>query len=437
MENSFDFSSPPVLMIMFNRPHKAAEVFAKVRQVRPKKLFIAVDGARPNRPGEAEKVQQCRAFKDLVDWDCDLKLNFAETNMGCKNRISSGITWAFEHVEELIILEDDCVPDLTFFRFCGELLEKYRDDNRIFSIGGFNADCLEPFDESYAFSKIFTEWGWATWRRAWKHFDVTMKQWPLLKQDRYLQNIFARNDPSDLDANWKGNFQIAYDGGYDTWALRFSVNCLANHGLHIVPQVNLVRNIGFESNGGRHQQFPYICNLYMDEPITFPLTHPEIMSPLNRISGPPIIPEIPKNQNEITRILTDCDAVFKQLLKFKKYHAIIICFKENVLRNRIFSMAHGLTPYHLNWAYYVALAYFQLQDYEHAAAMIDILLTFNPQNVDLNLFLIDILLKQKNFAQVCRVVETMLASDVNNFTTEQKNSLAQIVENLNSAVMND
>lgn len=101
MEQNFVMTTP-VLMIMFNRPHKAAEVFAKVRQVKPPKLFIAVDGARPDHPGEADKVRQCQAFAQMVDWDCDVKTDFAETNMGCRDRVASAITWAFEHVEELL-----------------------------------------------------------------------------------------------------------------------------------------------------------------------------------------------------------------------------------------------------------------------------------------------------------------------------------------------
>ncbi|MBR1396888.1 MAG: hypothetical protein IJ563_05075 [Selenomonadaceae bacterium] len=131
------------------------------------KLFIVADGPRANKPGEMEKVQQCRAIKDMVDWECEVHTNFSDVNMGCKNRIVSGINWVFEQTEELIILEDNCVPDLSFFRFCQELLEKYRNDNRVLSIAGSNHDEFEYFDESYAFSKFSSPWGWATWKRAW------------------------------------------------------------------------------------------------------------------------------------------------------------------------------------------------------------------------------------------------------------------------------
>ena len=378
MEREIRFT-PPVLLIMFNRPHKAAQVFEKIRQVRPPKIFIVVDGARSDRPGEAEKVQQCQAFKDMVDWECDLKVNFAETNMGCKNRVASGITWAFQHVEELIILEDDCVPDLSFFRFCREMLDKYRDDNRIFTIAGSNHDYCEPFNESYAFSKRFWGWGWATWKRAWNIFDVNMKQWPTLKQDGYFKNIYRKYDRRALESE----FQMTYEGKINTWDYNFFVNCLANHGLHIVPQVNLVRNTGFES-GGTHVTFPTLDHLYMDEVINFPLINPDIISPLDRLFVPPEL-----SGKEIDKILTEHDATFRQLLNLEQYHAVIILFKK-ILRQRITKLS--LTNYHLQFTYYAALAYFNLGDYEHAQALTEILLTFNPQNIELLKFMERILL---------------------------------------------
>ena len=369
MESNFKMKTP-VLLIMFNRPYKAAQVFEKIRQVRPPKLFLVVDGARPNRPGEAEKVQQCQAFKDLVDWECDLNVNFATANMGCRDRIASGITWAFEHVEELIILEDDCLPDLSFFPFCQELLEKYRNDNRIFTIAGSNHDYCEPFDESYAFSKRLWCWGWATWKRAWKIFDITMKQWSALKQDRYFKNIYRKHDRRNLE----NEFQLTYEGKINSWAYRYWINCLANHGLHVIPRTNLVRNTGFES-GGAHTEIPTIDHLYIEETMNFPLIHPNIMSPLDRLFVPPEL-----SRKEIDKILTEHDATFRQLLDLEQYYAVIILFKK-ILRQRITKLS--ITNYHLQFTYYAALAYLNLEDYEHAQALTEILLTFDPQNINL------------------------------------------------------
>ena len=399
MESDFKMKTP-VLLIMFNRPHKAAQVFEKIRQVRPPKMFIVVDGARPDRPGEAEKVQQCRAFKDLVDWECDLKVNFAETNMGCKDRIASGITWAFEHVEELIILEDDCVPDLSFFQFCQELLEKYRSDNRIFSIAGSNHDYCEPFDESYAFSKRLWCWGWATWKRAWSVFDISMNQWPLLKQDKYFKNLYRKSERIYLEKE----FRLTYEGKINSWAYRFWLNCLANHGLHIVPRINLVRNTGFES--GVHTSFPTIDHLYMEEKINFPLIHPDIMSPLDRLFVPPNLPI-----KEIEEILDEHDSTFRQLLNLEQYHAVIILFKK-ILRQRVTS--NSLTNRHLKYVYYTALAYFNLGDYEHSEALIAILLAFDPKNIDILLFQVDTFLAQNAFDKAYNVVKNVKGMNVAN-----------------------
>ena len=401
------FITPPVLFIMFNRPHKAAEVFERIRQVRPKKFFMVVDGAREDHPGEEEKVQQCRAFKDMVDWECDLKVDFAPKNMGCKDRVSSGITWAFEHVDELIILEDDCVPDVTFFRFCRELLDKYRDDNRVFSIAGSNRNDCEPFEESYAFSKRFHCWGWATWKRAWNCFDITMKQWPALKQDRYFKNILRKHDRVDLERE----YQKAYEGKVNSWAYIYSLSCFANHALQIVPKVNMVRNTGFD--GGAHVFSPTFAHLYVEEPMKFPLIHPEIMSPLNRLFVPPTVPENPAEKAEFLKQceqkFDEYDSTFKQLLNLKQYHAVIILFKR-VLREQIF--AHGLTLYHLNYVYYVTLAYFNLGDYEHALAMISVLLTYDSRNVDILILLAKIFIKQQAFEKARELITKLIQLDI-------------------------
>lgn len=432
MENNLGFNSPPILLIMFNRPHRAAQVFEKIRQVRPSKMFMVVDGARPNRPGEAEKVQQCRAFKDLVDWECDLKVDFAETNMGCKDRVASGITWAFKHVDELIILEDDCVPDLSFFRFCREMLDKYRDDNRVFTIAGSNQDYTEPFEESYGFSKRMYCWGWATWKRAWKVFDVTMRHWPKLQQDKYLKNIFRKHDRFYLE----NEFQKTYEEKINSWAYRYWINCLVNHALHIIPKVNMVRNIGFES-GGTHTNFPKISHLYMDEPIDFPLTHPEIMSPMDRLFVPPTEPENQRDKiefyKECERTLAEYDATFRQLLNYKQFYAVIMLFKD-VLRKRI---TPQLTEYHLNFIHYTALAYLNLGDYEHAEALTEILLTFNPNNIDLLLFQTNLSLNRRNFRKAYELVMRLKSLNVaNDEQRVQINDLAAVLESLNSGGTN-
>ena len=158
----------PVAFIIFNRPSLTQIVFNTIRQAKPKQLFVIADGAR--FPEEKEKCQQARDIIRQVDWDCEVLANYSDVNLGCGKRISSGISWVFEHVEAAIILEDDCLPHLSFFRYCENLLDYYRDDERVMAIGGDNfQDGNKKTPYSYYFSKYPHVWGWATWRRAWKH----------------------------------------------------------------------------------------------------------------------------------------------------------------------------------------------------------------------------------------------------------------------------
>ncbi len=126
----------PVAFIIFNRPDTTSKVFEAIKQAKPKKLLVIADGPRINKPGEAEKCKQTRAITEQIDWDCEVLRNYSENNLGCRNRVSSGIDWVFENVDEAIIIEDDCLPNPSFFRFCQELLGKYRNNDEIFLISG-------------------------------------------------------------------------------------------------------------------------------------------------------------------------------------------------------------------------------------------------------------------------------------------------------------
>lgn len=172
-----------VAFFIFNRPGPTREVFEKIRRAQPARLFIIADGPRTEQ--ECILCEETRKIANAIDWPCEVKRNFSETNMGCGKRLSSGISWVFKQVEEAIILEDDCLPDNSFFQFCAEMLEQYRDDTRIMHIAGTSAQVgnkrFNPH-ESYYFSIIANIWGWATWRRAWNLYDYDMKQWPTLKE---------------------------------------------------------------------------------------------------------------------------------------------------------------------------------------------------------------------------------------------------------------
>lgn len=232
----------PVAFFVFNRPDTAEQVFAAIRAARPTRLLVVADGPRPDRPDEAERCRQARALVDRVDWDCEVTTNFSEVNLGCKKRLSSGISWVFEQVEAAIILEDDCLPHPSFFPFCQAMLERYRDDERVMMIGGTNY-LLDELDveESYVFSRYFAIWGWATWRRAWRLYDIEMSEWPALKASDALALWYPEGY---MRAHIGHMFDEGHAGRINTWDIQWFYTCLFNSGLSIVPRVNMISNLG-------------------------------------------------------------------------------------------------------------------------------------------------------------------------------------------------
>lgn len=249
MKDKFVPPSPlttPVLFLIFNRPDKTQKVFNAIRQAKPKQLFIAADGPRPDREGEIEECQKARQIATSVDWDCEVKTLFRDKNLGCKIAVSSAIDWFFKNVEEGIILEDDCLPSQSFFWFCQELLEYYRNDTRVMYISGDNFQFGHKRGEgTYYFSKYSHIWGWATWRRAWNFFDLNMNNFEEFETENQINNIFRIRQQQKY---WMKFFQLAYDGKIDTWDYQWVYTCLINNGLCIMPNVNLVSNIGFGSD---------------------------------------------------------------------------------------------------------------------------------------------------------------------------------------------
>ncbi len=235
----------PVVFLIFRRPDLTQRVFERIRQARPQTLFVVADGARSLE--EAEKCAQARAVIEQVDWQCDVYKNYAETNLGCKQRVSSGISWAFSQVEEAIILEDDCLPVPTFFTFCEALLNHYRTDERIFAIAGNNfQDGISRSPYSYYFSKYPHIWGWATWRRAWQYWNDQPGLWTKFKE---LHLISAIHSHPLEQSYWQGIFDTMFYHQYpDTWDYIWSFACWSQGGLTIVPQVNMVSNLGFRED---------------------------------------------------------------------------------------------------------------------------------------------------------------------------------------------
>ncbi|MBN8560365.1 MAG: glycosyltransferase family 2 protein [Leptolyngbya sp. UWPOB_LEPTO1] len=264
----------PIVLLIFKRPQATQAVFDRIRQIQPKQLLVVADAPRLDRVGEAEKCAAARAVIEQVDWDCDVQINDAEMNLGCGKRISTGLDWVFEQVEEAIILEDDCIPDLSFFPFCQKLLARYREDTRIFSIAAQDFTRGRYADgTSYYFSRYAHSWGWATWRRAWQHYDYELELWKTLPQKQVLYNILQNARAVEF---WHQAFQFILDGKLDTWDYQWLLCCWLNSGLSIHPRVNLVTNVGFTDDATHTAEHNRLANLPL-EAIEFPLQHPQIL----------------------------------------------------------------------------------------------------------------------------------------------------------------
>ncbi|MFB2839736.1 glycosyltransferase family 2 protein [Floridanema evergladense] len=261
-----------VAFLIFKRPDTTKKVFEAIRQAKPPKLLVVADGPRPDRPDEMEKCAATRKIIDSIDWQCELLTNYSDSNLGCKNRVSSGLDWVFENVEEAIILEDDCLPHPTFFPFCEELLEYYRDDTRIMSVcGDSSRSKLKRTNYSYFFSCTTPIWGWATWRRAWQYYDVNMKLWPLIKDGNWCKDILFQ--PEIIEA-WENKFQNVYSGTIDTWDYQWTFACWIQNGLSAIANVNLISNCGFHAEATHTKEIDHRLANQPTKAMEFPLKHP-------------------------------------------------------------------------------------------------------------------------------------------------------------------
>ena len=264
----------PVALIIFNRPDTTERVFKEIAKAKQPKLFIIADGPRMDRPGEKELCEQARAIVPNIDWNCEVFTNFADTNMGCKKRVASGIDWVFEQVEEAIILEDDCLPEQSFFRFCEEMLIKYRDNERVGMVSGGNLQFGNNRGSgSYYFSRYTHIWGWASWRRAWQHYDLEMTQWPAFRDEGWIDMMFSNKGEREY---WRYSFDAVYSGKLDTWDCSWTLTSLIRGMLQVVPNVNLISNIGF----GPDATHTHEAGLLTDIPtqsMVFPLKHPNFV----------------------------------------------------------------------------------------------------------------------------------------------------------------
>jgi hypothetical protein len=257
--NSFTPPHPlktAVLFLVFNRPDTTKQVFEVIRKAKPPRLYVAADGSRADKSEEQEKCDRVRRIATQVDWNCEVKTLFRDKNLGCRVGVSSAIDWFFENEEEGIILEDDCLPNQSFFWFCEELIERYREDSRIMMITGTSYLFNEVYNtEDFFYSRYYAIWGWATWKRAWKKYDIKMTGWPNVKK---MLSDFYFWDKS-ISRVFEKNFELAFQQKIDTWDYQWVFTCIKESGLCIVPYHNLVSNVGCE--GTRPSDYSSFINM--------------------------------------------------------------------------------------------------------------------------------------------------------------------------------
>ncbi len=264
-----------VLFLVFNRPDTTRQVFEAIRAAKPPRLYVAADGPRQNREGEFERCEEVRRIATTVDWPCEVKTLFRNKNLGCKLGVSGGINWFFENEEEGVILEDDVLPIQSFFEYCDELLERYRNDPKVGVISGCNlvSKRFTP-SESYFFSRYNHVWGWASWRRAWQHYDVTMHNWPEWRDKGGLKSISDGNKL--FESYWISVFDNAYRGGIDTWDYQWTYSCWYQGMVTALPAHNQTFNLGFGHPEAVHTtgDAPDCILKSIPESLTIPLRHP-------------------------------------------------------------------------------------------------------------------------------------------------------------------
>ena len=321
----------PILFLIFNRPDTTKKVFEKIREIKPKTLYVAADGARE---GDIQEENNCALARQIaidVDWNCEVKTLFRNKNLGCKEAVSTALNWFFSEVEEGIILEDDCLPSSAFFEYCKSLLEKFRNNPDVISINGCNYGY--QYDKaSYFYSRHFNAWGWASWRRASEEVSYSISDWDELTVDKKYSFLYDRLKlaPVDLDKPWfeywRKIFDSISDGTLNTWDYFWLYYQLKNKKYSILPAVNLVKNIGFHEKA-THTTF---------------VTHPAALLDANELS-------IPLKENKKVRVNIDYEIKALQPINYmysrkqnsfylKKQLSKIPCFRHIIyLKKRVFS----------------------------------------------------------------------------------------------------
>lgn len=275
---------PPVLFIVFRRPSTTERVFEVIRQAEPSKLFIAADGPRSDHPDEKRKCEQTRSIVKNIDWECEVHRNYSEDNLGCGRRPATAINWLFKHVDKAIILEDDCLPDPSFFPFCDQVLERYSGVSKVMHINGntYGLDQSSWHNFSYSFGSYPQAWGWATWRRAWENFDFEISAWPEFRDSGMVKSL----DGGSRVANDRINKWNKVHGGGDgdVWDYQWHFAVMNRGGLAVVPQKNLISNIGFSSNATHTKNKESHKHDIERKRIEKPIRHPPFLIPDKRVN---------------------------------------------------------------------------------------------------------------------------------------------------------
>ena len=275
LKNNFNI---PILLIAWRRPEKTLKIIEKIKEIKASKVYLACDGFDQNNSKYLKNILDTRRILvEKIDWSCKKKYFFSNLNQGCKYGVSNAINWFFKNENSGIILEDDCLPHLDFFSFCEELLERYQNDDRIWSITGQNMQKGKIYGEhSYYFSKYSHCWGWATWKRCWVKYDAEIKSWPKYKNNKILNELF---DNKKEISYWTKIFDnLYYHSKPDTWDYQWTYTCLINSGLTIIPNKNLIENIGFDEEATHTFDDFYnskISNFDRLSSGLIPLNHPE------------------------------------------------------------------------------------------------------------------------------------------------------------------
>jgi GR25 family glycosyltransferase involved in LPS biosynthesis len=260
----------PVVIIIFQRPELTEKLVSKIGDVRPKDLFIIADG--PKNKTEGTLCAAARKAAEKIDWDCQVHKIYSSKNMGLRKRVVTGLNQVFEQVDRAIILEDDCIPSEHFFKFCDQMLIKYKDHSNVTTISGNNFLFNKlAIDESYYFSRYPLIWGWATWKRAWKIYDDELLKWPNYKSENALLKIFSNQA---IASYWTYIFDKVAGGYINSWAYRWTYSNLFAGGMTIIPSKNLVSNIGY----GAQSTHTFFKSRRMGMPtdtLEFPLHHPK------------------------------------------------------------------------------------------------------------------------------------------------------------------